>query len=111
MLDTPAHPQEPAAAERPAAPAPGRGPRWWVVATTLALIPLQAVWLIPVETELASFSTNNTDVSLFFTSVFALLVAGLANRWLARRRPAWALRPPEMAVLYIGLTIAAAFEG
>src|SRR5713226_3173340 len=85
--------------------------RWFVVAFVLALIPLQAFWLVRVETELGSFGTNNTDVSLFFTTVFALFMAGLFNHALARRRPHWTLRPAELAVLYIGLTISAAFAG
>src|SRR5712692_6435647 len=85
--------------------------RWFVVAFVLGLIPLQAFWLVRVETELGSFGTNNTDVSLFFTTVFALFVAGLLNPALARRHPRWTLRPAELAVLYIGLTISAAFAG
>jgi len=106
----PANPS--ASAPRDAQPT-GAGPRVRpaVVLFVLCLIPLQAFWLVRVETELMVFSTNNTDVSLFFTTVFALFAAGMLNRFLARRRPAWALRPPEMAVLYTGLTISAAFSG
>src|SRR5260370_5948731 len=78
--------------------------RWGVVALVLALIPLQAFWLVRVETKLGSFGTNNTDVSLFFTTVFALFVAGLFNHALARRRPHSALPPPELAAPYLRLT-------
>lgn len=63
-----------------------------VVLFVLALLPFQAFWLVRVETELGSFNTNNTDVSLFFTTVFALFVAGLLNRPLVRRGSRWALR-------------------
>jgi hypothetical protein len=82
-----------------------------VVLLVLALLPFQAFWLVRVETELGAFSTNNTDVSLFFTTVFALFVAGLLNRPLVRRGSRWALRPAELAVLYIALTVSAAFSG
>jgi uncharacterized protein DUF6785/uncharacterized protein DUF6784 len=82
-----------------------------VIAFVLALIPVQAFWLVRVETELGAFSVNNTDASLFFTTVFALFMAGLLNRPLERRGSRWALRPAELAVLYIGLTVSAAFAG
>jgi hypothetical protein len=88
-----------------AAPRPG------VLLLVLALIPVQAFWLVRVETELGAFGTNNTDVSLFFTTVFALLIAGLWNRRLEQRGSRWALLPSELAALYIGLTISAAFSG
>jgi hypothetical protein len=86
-------------------------PRWGVLLAILLLLPPHTLWLIRVETELGVFGANMTDVSLFYTPVAALFFAGLWNFWIVRRRPGWGLRPAELAALYVGLTLSAAFCG
>lgn len=90
----------------------GGPPRFPVLLALLALLPVHTFWLIRVETELGSFGANMTDVSLFYTPIAALFLAGLWNRWADRRRASrWVLRPTELAAIYVALTLSAAFCG
>jgi hypothetical protein len=101
----------PPVSPRTPAPASGGPPRLGVLLAILALIPPHTFWLVRVETELGVFGANMTDVSLFYTPVVALFLGALWSRWAARRRPRWALRPAELAALYVALTLSAAFSG
>src|ERR1043166_8236377 len=50
-------------------------------------------------------SASTTPTSLYFTTVFVLLVARPLNHPLERRGSRLALRPAELAALSIGLTV------
>jgi hypothetical protein len=102
-VPTEPRPETPPKTNVPAPPAASGPPRLGVLLAILALIPPHTFWLVRVETELGVFGANMTDVSLFYTPVVALFLGALWSRW--------ALRPAELAALYVALTLSAAFSG
>lgn len=70
---------------------------------TLALLPLNAQFLIQSET--VYYAGFPTTISLFYHAVFVLFVLSLANSALVRWFPRLAIHPAELAVVYIGLCI------
>ena len=94
--------------ERPVpGPHPGaRGvtPRALLIACLL--LPLNAYWVIQME--VVRYQGHPTTVSLFYNSVFILLVFLLVNHLLAKVFPRCALHRNEMLVIYLMVTIASA---
>jgi Family of unknown function (DUF6785)/Domain of unknown function (DUF6784) len=72
----------------------------------LVLIPVNALWL--ALSEIMWYSGEPTTISLFYNVVFILFWLVLANGLLKRFRPAWALAPGELLVIYTMLCIASA---
>jgi len=72
----------------------------------LVLIPLNALWL--ATTEVVWISGQPTTLSLFYNVVWILFWLILANLLIQRFRPAWALRPAELLVVYSMLSISSA---
>jgi len=70
----------------------------------LALIPLNARWLI--EIEYVRYSDNATTAALFFNALAILLGALAINRALTRFAPRWAFTRQELLVVYIMVTAA-----
>ena len=68
------------------------------VLLALALLPLNAYWVIQME--VVRYSAHPTTVSLFFNTIFALVVLTVANRGLRRIAPKWALERGELLVVY-----------
>src|SRR5205823_4710979 len=69
------------------------------VALALALVPLNAWWLI--ETEYVRYADNATTAALFFNAVALILLLLAGNALLARWRPAWRFTPAELVVVYL----------
>jgi Family of unknown function (DUF6785)/Domain of unknown function (DUF6784) len=75
----------------------------------LLLIPINCMWV--VLSEIMWYSGQPTTISLFCHVVFTLTLIILVNLGLKRLRPAWALKPPEMLVIYTMLCLASAVCG
>lgn len=72
----------------------------------LMLIPLNALWL--ASTEVIWISGQPTTLSLFYNVVWILFWLILVNLLLERWRPRWSLKPAEILVIYMMLSIASA---
>ena len=64
------------------------------VAIAMALMPLNAWWIIRME--VVRYAGHPTTISLFFNVVFVLALLLLANGLIRRVRPQWAFAPGEM---------------
>ena len=73
------------------------------------LLPFNAYWVIQME--VVRYQGHPTTVSLFYNSVFILLVLLLASHFLAKLAPRAALHRNEMLVIYLMVTIASALAG
>lgn len=100
----PASPLEAGRAARPGGPISLRA-----VLLGLALIPPTILWLHQLE--IVWYSSQPTTISLYFHVIFVLLALIAANAALHRLRPAWALRPAELALIYVMLAIASSLAG
>jgi len=80
------------------------GIRLRAILVGLALIPLNARWLI--EIEYVRYSDNATTAALFFNALAILLAALALNRLLNRFAPRWAFSRQELLVVYIMVTAA-----
>lgn len=72
----------------------------------LVLIPINGVYLI--ASEILWLTSAPTALSLFYNVVFVLFWLVLANIALKRFKPAWALQPGELFVVYTMLSISSA---
>ena len=72
----------------------------------LLLLPVNGVYLI--ASEILWLTAAPTALSLFYNVVFVLFWLVLINLALKRFRPAWALQPGELLVVYTMLSIASA---
>ncbi|MDH7570541.1 MAG: hypothetical protein QHJ73_13250, partial [Armatimonadota bacterium] len=75
----------------------------------LLLIPPNCYWIVQMER--VRKGPYVTSISLFANVVFVLTALALANAWLARRRPRWALSPAELVVVYSMLALASGLCG
>ncbi len=75
----------------------------------LLLIPVNSLWVVLAE--LGWYSGFPTCLSLFFNAVFCVFFLVLANLVVERVRPAWALKPPEILVIYTMVCIASGLAG
>lgn len=103
--------KEDAARSESSPPAPKtRGPLSWRVAVlALVLIPANAWWL--TEIEYIHYSDNATTQALFFNTISLLLILVGINALLKRIKPAWAFSAPELAALYVAVTVATGLAG
>ena len=69
----------------------------------LFLIPLNAVWV--VQMEVVRYSAHPTTISLFFNTVFILLVLTLLNRVVRKFAPKIALERRELLLIFSALSI------
>jgi len=72
----------------------------------LVLIPVNCVYLVVAE--VLWMSGSPTSLSLFYNVVFVLFWMVLANLVLKRWKPAWALEPSELFVVYTMLSLSTA---
>src|SRR4051794_2991979 len=89
----------PLAGQKPAAGAVT--PRAVIIA--LALLPLNAWWLIQIE--YVRYSDNATTSALFFNASTLLLLFLAVNAGLKRVRPRWIFRPGELATIYLVIVV------
>ncbi len=82
---------------------------WRAVLVALGLIPLNLYWVTQLEA--IRFAGYPTTMSLFYTVVVTLLALVGLNNLMRRLRPAWALTAPELALVYIMLSLATAANG
>ena len=75
----------------------------------LAIIPLNAWWLIQIE--FVRYSDNATTSSLFFNAITLLLLLLVLNAGLQRLAPRFVLAPGELAVICIMVVIATNLAG
>jgi hypothetical protein len=75
----------------------------------LALMPLNAWWLI--ETEHIRYSDNATTAALFYNAVCLVLLLLVANALFARVRPRWRFTPGELIVVYVATSVATNLAG
>lgn len=91
------------------------GVRGRCIVLGLLLIPINCLWLSQMEMA-TRYSPGYgggpypTTFSLFANVVCLLLVLRLVNDLVGRLKPRWALRPPELIVVYVMLCIASAVD-
>ena len=76
------------------------------IAIGLILIPVNAFWLMLCS--MVWLSGQPSTISLFYNVVFMLFFLVLGNLAIKKLRPAWALTPPEILVVYSMLAISTA---
>ena len=79
------------------------------IAIGLILVPLNCMWLALAE--VVWYSGEPTTLSLYPNVVFILCVLVLGNLALKKLRPAWALSPAELLVIYVMLSVATSLAG
>lgn len=82
----------------------GRFITFRAITIACALMPLMALWT--VQCEMVWYSAPVTAISLFIHVTFVLFLLSLANVWIRRRWPQWALSPMELMTIYVMLSIA-----
>ena len=93
------------------ASAASRRPRVWRgFVVGLALLPLNALWVLYME-HIGAHGPIPSTISLFFNVVFVLFFLALGNAAVGRLRPAWALSQGELIIIYIMLAIGTALAG
>ncbi len=95
--------------EIPAATRPAKSVSWRSLLIGTLLVPLNAYWLIQMES--IRYSAHPTTISILFNAIFIILVLGVLNMFVARRRPSWALTQGELMVIYIMVMISSAVVG
>lgn len=75
----------------------------------LILIPLNTFWV--VLSEIMWYSGEPTTISLFYNVIFILFIIVVINLAVERYKPTWALKPPEILVIYTMLGISSALCG
>lgn len=70
-------------------------------------MPVLALWV--VEAELIWYSGHSTAISLFYHVTIVIFLLGLLNLLIKKKKPGWALTPPELLTIYMMLSIAATF--
>lgn len=86
-----------------------RGVTWRAVIIGLLLIPLNSYWIIMMED--IRYQGHPTTISLFFSSIFELVLLILLNVPLKRFAPRWRLSQIELITIYVMLNIGAALSG
>lgn len=77
------------------------------ICISCALMPILALWV--VEAELIWYTGHSTAISLFYHVTIVIFILGLLNLLVKKKKPHWALTPPELLTIYMMLSIAATF--
>ena len=85
------------------------GVTWRAVLIGLLLIPINSYWIF--MTEIIRYLGHPTTISLFYSSVFILLVFVGINAVLRRYKPTWAFSQGELITIYVMVNIGAALVG
>ncbi|MGD8237093.1 MAG: hypothetical protein PVH68_00955 [Armatimonadota bacterium] len=86
-----------------------RGVTWRSMLLGLALMPANCYWVIQME--IVRYSAHPTTISLFFNTVFILLVLALGNLVVRKLFPRAALTQAELLVVYAMLGVASCICG
>ncbi|MEN6582472.1 MAG: DUF6785 family protein [Armatimonadota bacterium] len=86
-----------------------RGVTWRAVIIGLLLIPLNSYWIFMME--MIRYQGHPTTISLFFSSIFELVLLILVNLLLKRFVPKWCLSQSELITIYVMLNIGSALAG
>src|SRR6266852_3315833 len=90
-------------------PVPERGVTWRAILIGTLLIPVNTYWVIQVEG--IWHSNHCTAMSLFWNSVFCLLLLVAMNLVLKRYTPRFAFSQGEFITIYVMITLATALAG
>ena len=85
------------------------GVTWRAIVIGLILIPINSYWIF--MTEIVRYQGHPTTISLFYSSIFNLLVLIVANGLLRRYAPRWVLSQGELITIYVMINIGAALVG
>lgn len=80
-----------------------RAVTWRALLLSLLLLPVNAYWV--VQMEVVRYSAHPTTISLYFNTIFFLLVLTLINRGVGRIAPRLALERGELLLIYAALSI------
>jgi hypothetical protein len=75
----------------------------------LIIIPFNNYWIF--LTEIVRYAGHPTTISLFYNSVFILLIFVCVNEILKRTMPQWVFSPGELLTIYVMINIASALAG
>jgi len=75
----------------------------------MALMPINAYWVIMMEN--IRYSAHPTTISLFFNCIFILVILTGINGLIARIRPRWAFAQGELLLVYAMLCIGSCMAG
>ena len=85
------------------------GVTWRAIIIGLILIPINSYWIF--MTEIVRYQGHPTTISLFYSSIFNLLILITANAGLRRYAPRWVLSQGELITVYVMINIGAALVG
>jgi len=85
------------------------GVTWRAILVGLVLIPINSYWIFMCE--IIRYQGHPTTISLFYSSIFNLVVLILLNALLRRFVPRWAFSQVELITIYVMLNIGAALVG
>jgi len=85
------------------------GVTWRAILIGLLLIPINSYWIFMME--IIRYQGHPTTISLFYSSIFNLVLLILANSVLRRYAPKWVLSQVELITIYVMLNIGAALVG
>lgn len=75
----------------------------------LLLIPINSYWIFMME--IVRYQGHPTTISLFFSSIFILVLLILFNGLLRRHMPSWVFSQGELITIYVMLNIGGALVG
>ena len=107
-MDTQTNPNT-TAPPTPLAPARARSVTPRAVLLGMALMPINAYWVIMMEN--IRYSAHPTTISLFFNCIFILVILTGLNGLVARVRPRWAFAQGELLLVYAMLCIGSCMAG
>ncbi len=96
-------------APTPLTPTRARGVTPRALLLGLALMPVNAYWVVMMEN--IRYSAHPTTISLFFNCIFILVILTGLNGLVARVRPRWAFAQGELLLVYAMLCIGSCMAG
>ena len=81
------------------------GVRFRAILIGLLLIPINNYWITLIEVRW--YALDGTCLPIFITPIFMLFLIALPNLLLRKYAPRWALRRPDLLIIYIMIVIAA----
>lgn len=85
------------------------GVTWRAVLVGLILMPINSYWIF--MTEIIRYQGHPTTISLFYSSIFNLILLIVLNGFLRRHVPRWVFSQGELITIYVMLNIGASLVG